>query len=217
MLVGVVYDPASCAPCDAAHVVKMSTRRYECARESGRAKAKRETEARLARARAPGGVTPLNEALQCVPSARVASTNALQAHLRALAPLLGAWLGVHRVRAVRRARFRDASLDALCHRICGHRRSRRDGSGVTPTPLPTLVAFGAASSCSTGFGYAPAPQKRLRLRRRLELHGARVSLIDEFRTSQMCSCCGSRLQDVFAPLRPKQPTARGTLGTSTAT
>ena len=59
----------------------------------------------------------LDEALQCVPSARVASTDALQAHLRALVPLLGAWLGVHRVRAVRRARFavysrRDASLDA---------------------------------------------------------------------------------------------------------
>ena len=73
---------------------------------------------------------------------------------------------------------------------------------LSPTTLPTLVAFGAASSCSTCFGYAPAPQKRLR--RRLELHGARVSLIDEFRTSQMCSCCGSRLQDVFAPLHPKR-------------
>jgi len=41
-------------------------------------------------------VTPLDEALQCVPSARVASTDALQAHLRALAPLLGAWLGAFR-------------------------------------------------------------------------------------------------------------------------
>jgi len=40
--------------------------------------------------------------------------------------------------------------------------------------------------------------------RRLELHGARVSLVDEFRTSQTCSCCGSRLQGVFAPLHPKR-------------
>jgi len=54
----------------------------------------------------------------------VASTDAaLQAHPRAPAPLLGAWLGAWLgVRAVRRARFaacsrRDASLDALCHRI----------------------------------------------------------------------------------------------------
>jgi len=42
---------ATRAPCDAARVIKMSTRRY--VRESGRAKAKRETEARLgSRARA---------------------------------------------------------------------------------------------------------------------------------------------------------------------
>ena len=145
MIVGVVYDPASRASCDAAHVIKMSTRRY--VRESGRAKAKRETEARLARARAPDGVTPLDEALQCVPSARVASADALPAHLRALVPLLGAWLAVHRVRAVRRARFavysrRDASLDTLCHRICGGQPLRRLRRRTDPTADPRGVRRG---------------------------------------------------------------------------
>ena len=59
----------------------------------------------------------------------------------------------------------------------------------------TLVAFGAANACSTGFGYAPAPQERLR--RRLEkIHGARVFLVDEFRTSQVCCKCHEQLEKV---------------------
>jgi len=33
-------------------------------------------------------------------------------------------------------------------------------------------------------------RKSSRLRRRLELHGARISLVDEFCASQCCSCCG---------------------------
>ena len=31
-----------------------------------------------------------------------------------------------------------------------------------------------------------------------------MSPIEEFRTSRRCSCCDSRLQDVFAPLHPKR-------------
>jgi hypothetical protein len=82
--------------------------------------------------------------------------------------------------------------------------------------MPTIVAFGAASepsarasgaryACSTGFGYAPAPQGRLRqaplarARRALRLakvHGAQVTLIDEYRTSRTCSCCEAELEEV---------------------
>ena len=51
----------------------------------------------------------------------------------------------------------------------------------------TLVAFGG-SSCSTGCGYAPAPQKRLRTRL-AKIHGARISIIRETYTSQICSQC----------------------------
>ena len=125
-------------------------------------------------------------------------------------PLLGAWLAAHRVRRARRERFQvysrtNASLDKMCHTICGHRRSRRDGNAWPhSSPHPTLVAFGAASSCSTGFGYAPAPQRRLR--KRLELHGARVSLVDEYRTSQCCSRCNEQLSDVVRVLHPKRTT-----------
>ena len=61
--------------------------------------------------------------------------------------------------------------------------------------MPTLVAFGAANACSTGFGYAPAPQGRLR-HRLAKVHGAQVTLIDEFRTSRVCSCCGELLEQV---------------------
>ena len=57
------------------------------------------------------------------------------------------------------------------------------------------MAFGAANACSTGFGHAPAPQERLR--RRLEkIHGARVFLVDEFRTSQVCCKCHEQLEKV---------------------
>jgi transposase len=55
-----------------------------------------------------------------------------------------------------------------------------------------LVAFGAANSCSTGFGYAPAPQARLRFRL-AKIHKAKVELVDEYKTSQMCSICSNRL------------------------
>ena len=57
------------------------------------------------------------------------------------------------------------------------------------------MAFCAANACSTGFGYAPAPQERLR-RRLAKLHGAKVFLMDEFRTSQLRCRCHGRLDKV---------------------
>ena len=85
--------------------------------------------------------------------------------------------------------------------LTSHRANRHDSKTLART-------FGVAERTAgirewmDNTIHAPAPQKRLR--RRLELHGARVSLIDEFRASQMCSCCDSRLQDIFAPLHPKR-------------
>ena len=93
---------------------------------------------------------------------------------------------------------RDSELDRICKLLCGtaarqERQERLEAAGGQS--LPTLVAFGAANACSTGFGYAPAPQGRLR-HRLAKVHGAQVTLIDEFRTSRVCSCCGGLLEEV---------------------
>jgi transposase len=50
------------------------------------------------------------------------------------------------------------------------------------------VAFGAAKVCSTGFGHASSPQARL-LHRLEKVHRVKVTKIDKFCTSQVCSCC----------------------------
>ena len=109
---------------------------------------------------------------------------------------------------VRRPRFmsytpRDSEFDRICKLLCGttaqrERRERLEAAGGRS--MPTLVALGAAKACSTGFGYAPAPQGRLR-HRLAKVHGAQVTLIDEFRTSPVCSCCGGLLERTHR--RPK--------------
>ena len=113
-----------------------------------------------------------------------------QAYLGALIPVLDLVLEVRQRRCLRRLSFRtyllrDQALDAICARItAGH-------------PQTTLVAFGGANSCSTGFGHAPAPQGRLR-RRLGQVHGARVCLVDEYRTSQACCRCHGQLEHAVA-------------------
>jgi hypothetical protein len=78
---------------------------------------------------------------------------------------------------------RDKTIDTICKRI-------------TTSKENVLVAFGDASSCHTGFGYAPAPLGRLRKRLSL-LHGAKVTLVDEYNTSRYCCRCHHAL------LKPK--------------
>ena len=112
-------------------------------------------------------------------------------YLRAVLPLLLPRIEALQLVCVRRARFmnymrRDRELDRICHDLCGDK--------------PTIVAFGAANACSTGFGYAPAPQRRLRHRLR-HVHGAKVCLIDEYKTSQLCCGCGNQLCLVEEPGR----------------
>ena len=123
----------------------------------------------------------LRDALIDLPSSRSHETWNL--YLAAVLPLLQKRAEALQLFCVRRARLmnymrRDRELDRICNDLCGGQ--------------PTIVAFGAANACSTGFGYAPAPQSRLRHRLR-HVHAAKVCLIEEYLTSQVCSGCGERL------------------------
>ena len=112
-----------------------------------------------------------------------------------MVPMLDTITQVYERRNFRRWRFlgyrmRDRFLDAVCKRITG---SRSD----------TLVAFGNASTCSTGFSYAPAPQQRLR--HRLEkIHHAKIVMVDEYHTSQMCNSCHNKLEHAIASHSPEE-------------
>jgi hypothetical protein len=119
-------------------------------------------------------------------------------YLSALLPLLEELFHAYSSKKLRRERLsgyiaRDKALDSICQKLA-------------PKSQTTLVAFGAASACSSGFGYAPAPQGRLRHRLKFQA-GARVSLIDEYYTSQRCHRCHGRLDKVYLPL-PEPPGAR---------
>jgi len=104
-------------------------------------------------------------------------------------PHLQSFINCRKARILRRTAFRaymkrDKALDMIC-------KSLTSGSEGT-----TLVAFGGANSCSTGFGHAPAPQSRLRFRL-THHHNARVSIIDEFRTSRCCHQCFATLEHAY--------------------
>lgn len=104
----------------------------------------------------------------------------------AFLPLLTTLALAKRSRCLRRTRFdsfirRDMVLDQVIKEIIGGSLSRQACES-------TWVAFGAAKVCSTGFGHASSPQARL-LHRLEKVHKVKVTMIDEFRTSQVCSCC----------------------------
>ena len=178
--------------------IKMSTKRhvYESRRGVNTKKMQRAMRNVTIQHAANPGVAParnstLDEELQCKYSGKVLFRPDFEDFLRDEAAIRDEWLEVHMRRCARRWRFdtyvkRDRSLDRLCQKICGKQRGGP----------PTLVAFGAANACSTGYGYAPAPQKRLR-HRLATVHGARVTLIDEFHTSQRCCVCHAQLDKVF--------------------
>ena len=143
----------------------------------------------------------LQARMQALPCSR--AYECWDAYLQAAIPLLKDRCEALQATCVRRARFmsymrRDSELDRICKLLCGTAtRQERQArlNAAAGQSLPTLVAFGAANACSTGFGYAPAPQGRLR-HRLAKVHGAQVTLIDEFRTSRVCSCCGELLDHV---------------------
>ncbi len=107
------------------------------------------------------------------------------AYVSEVLPLLPDILEAYKTRELRRVKFtnymkRDRALDTVCKRITGCQRD-------------ALIAFGAANTCSTGFGHAPAPQSRLRWRLE-KIHGARITMVDEYRTSQVCCRCHQQLK-----------------------
>ena len=181
------------------HPFTVSTKSMEV--DSGRRQARIHTRRVLRTCRVAddeeGTEASLLQKLGSLPSRR-ADWNAFCA---AALPILDTIACTYEKKSLRRQRFssymkRDRALDELCKRIMGGKlRGQTGRKRYTPGQRGTLVAFGAANACSTGFGYAPAPQERLR--RRLErIHGARVFLIDEFRTSQLCWKCHQQLDKV---------------------
>ena len=159
----------------------VSTRSFH--HERGTASAARHTELELKRKRVGG--TSLHEALLTLPSRR--DSDCWDAYLVCLLPLLDAIFDVYGKKCMRRRRFRSygkglRALDDLCKKI----------TGGAPD---TLVAFGDGSSCSTGFGQPPAPLSGLRARL-VKVHKAKITLIKEHLTSQVCSRCVSSIDSV---------------------
>ena len=131
-----------------------------------------------------GDIT-LGEAKATLPSSKTSSLHTWEHFLSSYLPLIQVTLDTWKTKRIRKTAFwcygkRDKCLDTLCQKITEGKRG-------------TLVAFGGAAACSTGCGYAPVPQKRLRMRLE-KVHGARVTLVNEFQTSQICSSFGTRSQ-----------------------
>ena len=150
-------------------------------REAGTARAANFTASLQRQTFCADGVS-LAEKLESLPCRR--NIYEWRSYLDALLPVLSQALAVRRTKSLLRASFRcymlrDKALDTICKRITANQRG-------------TLVAFGGANSCSTGFGHAPAPQGRLRWRLE-KLHGAKISIVDEYNTSQRCCLCSSKL------------------------
>ena len=110
-------------------------------------------------------------------------------------PILEETLSAMAARRLRREALlsymsKDKALDNICSKIC-------DGIVSDGTMPQVLVAFGNGGKVSTtGCGYAPAPQGRLRHRLQ-KVWGARVSLINEYHTSQKCASCHSQLEPIY--------------------
>jgi len=149
----------------------------------------------------------LLEALENLPGSRAYET--WNRYEQAAIPLLDTALHAMQRKAIQKAKFdgykaRDSALDRVCKFLCR-------GKPIPAPPLqkhalekrfkpfqkdlPLLVAFGNGRACSTGLGYCPAPQGRLR-HRLARLHGAHITIIDEYCTSKKCSTCGCDLQNV---------------------
>ena len=191
---GLHHGPVSVADERLQQSISVSTKQY-------RHNARTAAAARVTRRAYDRQDATLRVRMQALPCSR--AYECWEAYLQAAIPLLKDRCEALQATCVRRARFmsymrRDSELDRICKLLCGtatpqDRQARREAAAGQS--LPTLVAFGAANACSTGFGYAPAPQGRLR-HRLAKVHGARVTLVDEFRTSRVCSCCGELLECV---------------------
>jgi hypothetical protein len=159
-----------------------------------------------------------------------------RAYCSALLPALPHLLLAHGSKNARATRLlsasaRDAALDRVCHRVLGlgrigggqqgkpppptrrERRRRRkeqleSNTTTTTTTRETVVAFGDGQACATGFGHAPAPQAGLR-HRLGAVHKARVILVPECNTSQICCCCDAPLVLVHSATAHRRRERRG--------
>ena len=129
------------------------------------------------------GSSTLYAQLQTLPCRK--DSNQWSSYLLHVLPLMDTIISTYQVKSLRRRRFqsfmkRDRTLDTFCKRITASKEN-------------VLVAFGDASSCHTGFGYAPAPQGRLRMRLQSFAWCSKVTLVDEYNTSQYCCLCHHKL------------------------
>jgi hypothetical protein len=124
------------------------------------------------------------KAVSELPTAR--DVFAWSSFLAAYLPLLSDLLRAKRQRCLRRTRFdghmkRDKVLDQTIRELLG-------GSLSLASRQKCHVALGAANACSTGFGHASAPQGRFAWRL-AKVHKISLTMVDEFRTSQVCHQC----------------------------
>lgn len=119
--------------------------------------------------------------------------------LGAYLPLLEPLLQAKRWRRLRRARLHAyIRRDRVCDQII---RDLLGGSLSSEARKEVHIAYGSgAAVSSSGFGAPPAPQQRLLWRMQQVHHGLKVTMVDEYRTSQICSnCLVERLYAAKAP------------------
>ena len=139
----------------------------------------------------------LHSALCHLPSNKAFET--YEAYETMMLPILDEAIMAMSARRLRREKFlsyqsKDKALDLICSKICEGVAIPKIDELERPR---VLVAFGNGGKVSTtGCGYAPAPQARLRHRLQ-RVWGARVSLINEFRTSKCCCQCGEVMSKIY--------------------
>ncbi|KAI3661488.1 hypothetical protein MP638_007218 [Amoeboaphelidium occidentale] len=117
------------------------------------------------------------------PSHKVSTTAAYCEYLRHVLSLRDDVLGFYRDLQRRRLRFKT--------RITRQKAYEAPARELTDGDKNCIVAYGSGGFISTSKGHAPTPNKHLfvELKKR-----CKVRLVSEYRTSQVCSNCGSQLQ-----------------------
>lgn len=144
------------------------------------------------------------------PSAKTTTLTEIDCHVRYGLERMDACLSLRCSRKVRKLAFttycrRSRALSAEVKRIVAL------GQGGETTPRPTVVAFGDAMFSSVSRGNAPGPVRQVASRL---AHFARqrpdkcaLFMTSEFRTSQVCSKCGTR--DLRGPLSDEDELCAG--------
>ncbi|KAK9809094.1 hypothetical protein WJX72_009306 [[Myrmecia] bisecta] len=135
---------------------------------------------------------PVKAIQDAVPSAAVSTTTALQAHithhLTRLAQLADFWTA-RRVTRQRLGAYIQAqkAMDAVGVRFAGKQPRRQED-------VQCIIGFGAGSFSSTSRGHAPGRKEAWK---QFLSRYAYVVLLDEFRSSMVCSACDGILKNVY--------------------